>query len=107
MQLTPIMYGFFAAMIITLTACDKPQPPAENTSLSTPKAEQIVALAGETMGSTYHIKYLEKNNFPASPKQVHEDIEKILVDVNAKMSTYIKTSELSQFNQNTQTQTPK
>ena len=28
------------------------------------------------------------------------------MDVNAKMSTYIKTSELSQFNQNTQTQTP-
>ena len=106
MQLTPIMYGLFAAMTITLTACDKPQTPVENTSLSTPKAEQIVALAGKTMGSTYHIKYLEKNNFPASPKQVHEDIEKILVDVNAKMSTYIKTSELSQFNQNTQTQTP-
>ena len=59
MQLTPIMYGLFAAMTITLTACDKPQTPVENTSLSTPKAEQIVALAGKTMGSTYHIKYLK------------------------------------------------
>ena len=106
MQLTPIMYVLFAAMTITLTACDKPQTPVENISLSTPKAEQIVALAGETMGSIYHIKYLAKNNLPATPKQNHEDIEKILVDVNAKMSTYIKTSELSQFNQNTQTQTP-
>ena len=46
MQLTPIMYGLFATMTITLTACDKPQTPVENTSLSTPKAEQIVALQG-------------------------------------------------------------
>ena len=25
MQLTPIMYGLFAAITITLTACDQPQ----------------------------------------------------------------------------------
>jgi|GEM_PF-6047154 len=92
MQLTPIMYGLFAAMTITLTACDKPQTPVENTSLSTPKAEQIVALAGKTMGSTYHIKYLEKNNFPP-PSNGKRIIIIVVPETNSLIFTAISLSK--------------
>lgn len=79
------------AMALSLTACQK--------------ETQIISLSGKTMGSTYHIKYLDEGNMQ-DPQQVHADIEAVLKDVNQKMSTYIKDSELSLFNQNTQINTP-
>lgn len=80
-----------ATLAFGLTACQK--------------ETQIISLSGKTMGSTYHIKYLDEGNMP-DPQKVHEDIETVLKDVNAKMSTYINDSELSRFNQNTQINTP-
>ena len=98
-----------ASMALALSACDQPttSQQAESPQAKAPKNEiEIVSLNGKTMGTTYHIKYLSNGNVSAPSQQAHEQIEAILKDVNAKMSTYIKDSELSLFNQNTQTNTP-
>lgn len=43
------------------------------------------------MGTTYHIKYLNENNYK-------QDIDSLLKEVNLSMSTYIPESEISEFN---------
>lgn len=83
---------FAAALVFSLTACQKDP--------------EIISLSGKTMGTTYHIKYIDEGSVTKDPQKAHEEIELILKDVNAKMSTYIPDSELSRFNQNTQTSTP-
>lgn len=84
------IFAVFSA--IFLSACEK-QP-------------EIISLNGKTMGTTYHIKYLDKGNLSQKAEQVHQQIELMLKDVNAKMSTYDKHSELSRFNQRTEINTP-
>ncbi|MCK3657782.1 thiamine biosynthesis protein ApbE [Pasteurellaceae bacterium Pebbles2] len=85
---------FFTALlaVFALTACNK--------------SADIITLNGKTMGTTYHIKYLDDGKVAQQAEQAHSQIEGILKDVNAKMSTYIPSSELSRFNQNTQIHTP-
>ena len=78
------------AMALSLAACEK----------------EVISLSGKTMGTTYHVKYLDEGSMKATSEKTHEEIEAILKDVNAKMSTYKKDSELSRFNQNTQVNTP-
>ncbi|OOF51180.1 thiamine biosynthesis protein ApbE [Rodentibacter genomosp. 1] len=70
------------------------------------KDAEVITLSGKTMGTTYHIKYIDDGSVSENSQKTHEQIEHILKDVNAKMSTYIKGSELSRFNQNTQVNTP-
>lgn len=77
----------FALFSLFLTACDK-------------SPEQI-ALEGKTMGTTYHIKYINDGkvqNLPA-PETVKKQLDELLLDVNSQMSTYQKDSQISQFNQ--------
>ncbi len=66
------------------------------------KDPEIVTLSGKTMGTTYLIKYIDNGKLKQAPQQAHEQIDLILKDVNAKMSTYDPNSELSRFNQSTQ-----
>lgn len=70
------------------------------------KAPQTITLSGKTMGTTYQVKYLDDGKVQQKSEQIHQGIESILKDVNAKMSTYIPTSELSLFNKNSQTDQP-
>jgi len=70
------------------------------------KDPEIISLSGKTMGTTYHIRYIEDDSVSENAQKTHEQIEVVLKDVNQKMSTYIKDSELSRFNQNTQVNTP-
>lgn len=70
------------------------------------KEPQITTLSGKTMGTTYHIKYIDDGSSAADTERTHEQVETILKDVNDKMSTYIPSSELSRFNQSRQTDTP-
>lgn len=104
----PLVRGFaLAAMALALMACDKPNPSQQaDTQQAMAAKNEIVSLTGKTMGTTYHIKYSNNGEVSTAPQQAHEQIELILKDVNAKMSTYIKDSELSRFNQNTQINTP-
>lgn len=67
---------------------------------------KAVALTGKTMGTTYHIKYIENGDQKVSSAEAHKQIDLILQDVNNKMSTYIPTSELSLFNQLREVNTP-
>ncbi|MBE2893961.1 FAD:protein FMN transferase [Spirabiliibacterium falconis] len=65
-----------------------------------------IVLAGKTMGTTYHIKYLIKQDDKiADEKHIHQGIDEVLAEVNRQMSTYMKDSEISQFNQLRDTQT--
>ncbi|WP_261882685.1 FAD:protein FMN transferase [Vibrio pelagius] len=70
--------------LLFLAGCEKPR--------------EQVHLNGPTMGTSYNIKYINSDDFPASDK-VHAEIDRLLEEVNDQMSTYRKDSELSRFNQ--------
>jgi thiamine biosynthesis lipoprotein len=60
------------------------------------RAEPLL-LRGATMGTTYHIKLAAS---PASVdlERLHQDVEKMLAEIDKQMSTYRPDSELSRFN---------
>lgn len=61
---------------------------------STPEAKSpVVKLAGQTMGTTYHITYIDSNSV-----DYQKAIDSVLVEVNHSMSTYDSTSIISEFN---------
>lgn len=61
-------------------------------------APQQISVSGETMGTTYHIRYVTANP-NHSPERVKERVDAVLEQVNSQMSTYAPNSELSLFNQ--------
>lgn len=61
---------------------------------SNERAGKFVKLDGKTMGTTYHITY-EQNTAVNQ-----ESIDQLLMDINQSVSTYIPSSEISQFNLN-------
>ncbi|MFC0444377.1 FAD:protein FMN transferase [Pseudidiomarina halophila] len=60
-------------------------------------APQQVAVSGETMGTTYHIRYVSANPRHDAEK-VKERVDGLLAQINSQMSTYDPDSELSTFN---------
>nr|WP_246261477.1 FAD:protein FMN transferase [Alteromonas ponticola] len=58
----------------------------------------VVHLQGETMGTTYNVKYVVDGK--EGPAGLQESIDLRLAEINQLMSTYDPTSELSRFNQN-------
>jgi len=60
--------------------------------------KQEVLLQGRTMGTTYNIKVIIENN-SINTVELQQEIDSALVQLNQEMSTYIKDSELSRFNQ--------
>ena len=72
---------------LTLSACQ-------------PEKQQTITLQGETMGTTYTVKYLsdDQDKLP-SPAEIQKRIDDALKEVNRQMSTYQTDSEISQFNQ--------
>lgn len=71
-------------IIALFFACDTPAP----------KVVLDVKLEGATMGTTYHITYLDPDTV-----NYQQGIDSVLLAVNSSMSTYIPTSLISQFNQ--------
>ncbi len=67
------------------------------------EADNLLIISGNTMGTSYTIKIV-KNNFLLlgdhikKVKNISEGIEKVLENINMKMSTYIPESEISTFN---------
>lgn len=61
------------------------------------ESKQVVHLHGETMGTTYNVKYVvdERGQIDG----LKAALDKRLVEINKLMSTYDPTSELSRFNQ--------
>lgn len=55
--------------------------------------DEMVAFAGETMGTSYHIKY-----FDADKRNLKDEVDSLLESFNQSLSTYIPASEVSRFN---------
>lgn len=83
---------FFAAALFLLAACGK--------------QTQTVTLEGETMGTTYTVKYLSDGLDLPKPEIMQTQIDNILQEVNRQMSTYRPDSEISRFNQMRETGRP-
>ncbi len=79
---------------LVLTACNK-EP-------------QQVSFEGKTMGTTYHIKYIDDGSLKnlAKPEEIKQQIESLLKIVNNEMSTYQKNSQISEFNNSRQVDSP-
>ncbi|MEO8270738.1 MAG: FAD:protein FMN transferase [Aureliella sp.] len=82
--------GFLTVASLSLAACSRPH-----------KLPVLQAISGQTMGTTYSIKLGSAAEGAPSLTQVSREIEDELQSVNAQMSTYLTTSELSRFNQQT------
>ena len=61
------------------------------------KQDEVVSLAGNTMGTTYHIKVVKSDSLPEL-QLLQAEIDIALEAVNDQMSTYRPKSELSLFN---------
>jgi thiamine biosynthesis lipoprotein len=62
-----------------------------------PPKDQETHITGPTMGTTYNVKFVPVVG--VDTEKLKQQIEKSLIDINLLMSTYIKDSELSRFNQ--------
>lgn len=89
-----VSWLFTLILSLFVTACEK-------------SAKQI-NLDGKTMGTTYHISYIDDGktaNLP-EPKAVQQQLEALLKRINSQMSTYQKDSQISKFNQFRELNTP-
>jgi thiamine biosynthesis lipoprotein len=59
---------------------------------------KILSFTGNTMGTTYSVKIVDSLNFNITQDYLKFKVDSILNEVNRQMSTYIPTSEISQFN---------
>ena len=65
-------------------------------SCSAEPSKKIFEITGKTMGTTYSVKLVAPQGFDKD--SIATLINQRLIEVNRQMSTYIKTSEISQFN---------
>jgi FAD:protein FMN transferase len=63
--------------------------------------EREYSFSGKTMGTTYHVEIVA--GFFYRPSDLKKKIDNRLDDINKSMSTYISTSEISRFNQSSDT----
>ena len=61
------------------------------------ESRHVVSLAGSTMGTRYSIRFVATGG-PTDYRTLHAQVEAELQTINQQMSTYIASSELSQFN---------
>lgn len=85
-MLKSVYLAMLVSVSIMLSACSDDKMP-------------VVHLQGETMGTTYNVKYVVPKG--GEPQQdLKKKIDERLNEINALMSTYDTGSELSRFNQN-------
>jgi thiamine biosynthesis lipoprotein len=77
----PILLLFFLSALLLYSCNKKPR---------------LSELGGNTMGTTYSVKYINKKDNDSS--DIHKGIEDLLLEVNRQMSTYIEDSDISKFN---------
>ncbi len=63
---------------------------------SSPKNQETY-ISGPTMGTTYNVKFVSVDG--VEQQKLKREIDQSLLNINQLMSTYIKDSELSRFNQ--------
>jgi len=71
-------------------------------SCSSPE-KNLVSIKGNTMGTTYTIKFFPKTDNPVEIEKNYVIVEDILRNINQQMSTYIPSSEISTFNKSEST----
>jgi len=71
-------------------------------SCSSPE-KNLVTIKGNTMGTTYTVKFFPKTNNPVEIEKNYVLVEDILRNINQQMSTYIPSSEISTFNKSEST----
>lgn len=81
------LFSFIVSIIVFACSSDK---------------TELISISGSTMGTTYTVKVVSLSN-KNNPDLLKSKIDSILVKINQQMSTYIKDSELSQFNSSTDT----
>lgn len=62
------------------------------------RKQEVIALRGETMGTTYLIKIEPDKGQEIQAQNLKSEIDELLYKVNMQMSTYIPESEISKFN---------
>jgi len=62
------------------------------------KETEVIKFAGQTMGTSYHIKIITNAAQADEYENLHVEIDSVLRNVNMKMSTFIPESEISRFN---------
>ena len=60
--------------------------------------DKTITFSGETMGTLYNIKIVSSEPGQAGQQVLKEEIDKLLIQLNNQMSTYIENSEISRFN---------
>ena len=69
-----------------------------------PPPPRFWILSGTTMGTTYSIKFTDRTLNQMEIRDLKEQIDALLVEINRQMSTYIPDSEISTFNHATDNQ---
>jgi FAD:protein FMN transferase len=88
-----ILYSIILLLLVAIVYLyrqNQQKPSEEIVQIATGK----VILSGNTMGTTYRIVYLDKEE-----RDFKEEIDSLLIVFNQSLSTYIPDSELSIFNQ--------
>ncbi|MDG2287814.1 MAG: FAD:protein FMN transferase [Candidatus Marinimicrobia bacterium] len=78
--------------ILFLISCNSLENSSKNNTYHFP------TISGNTMGTTYTVKYATDIKSNDDIKENRDRIEEILRDINMQMSTYIIDSEISKFN---------
>jgi len=73
----------FLAILLFMAACQSGDP---------------IQLSGRTMGTIYNISILPADDQKIETHSLQQNIDTLLAEVNQQMSTYVKHSEISQFN---------
>ncbi len=81
-------YYFMLLLSLLLGACK-----GDNAEQSTAKIK-LEHLGGKTMGTTFSISYLDSTG-----QDLTEELSQLLTNINNCVSTYVKDSEISRFNQ--------
>ncbi len=91
-----IVYSLVLLLMVILVYSWRNRETKES-SLSLPQKTQIskMTISGQTMGTSYHITYLD-----STERDFETSVDSLLVVFNQSLSTYIPDSELSRFNQN-------
>lgn len=64
---------------------------------------KVIRLSGNTMGTTYNVTVVDAPD-GESPEDLYEAVEAVLADVNARMSNWDPSSEISRFNSSASTE---
>jgi len=78
--------------LLFLAACAQ-----EGGSNGSTSKDELIRFKGKTMGSTYAVTYSD-----SAGRNLQSEVERLLADFNAALSTYDSTSRLSQFNRSAQ-----